>query len=117
MYVAGNKVHLIKGDRQSIGYKRSDLDFKFTNHTLPIDRRYCIYLASDGLADQRGGPQRLSFGNRRLQSLLLEYSQQPFAVQKDKILKAMADYQRDCVRQDDVTLIGFAVSPDSLAFA
>lgn len=115
IYIVGNKVHFIKGDRQSIGYKRSDLDFKFTNHTITIDRRYCFYLASDGIADQRGGPQKVAFGNRRLQSLLLEYSQQLFSDQKTKILKALADYQKECPRQDDITLIGFAASPDILS--
>lgn len=36
-YTGGKELHIIKGDRQSIGYKRSKVDFRFNNHAIPVE--------------------------------------------------------------------------------
>ncbi len=51
---------IIKGDRQSIGYKqskRSDIGFDFTCHEFPVRKGMAFYMASDGFADQMGPDQ------------------------------------------------------------
>jgi serine phosphatase RsbU (regulator of sigma subunit) len=100
---------MIKGDKQSLGYKRSDVKFTFTTHTIPLEVGMAFYLATDGLVDQLGGPKRLPLGNKRFQAWLLESSHESFEVQSQRLLAAFQDYQGTNNRQDDVTVVGFRI--------
>ncbi|MDM8515435.1 response regulator [Desulfobacterales bacterium HSG16] len=100
-------ITLIKGDRHSIGYKRSDLNFNFTNHSVRIEKGMSFYVATDGFPDQLGGKKNISFGKRRLQKLLIENTKLPFDKQPDILIEAFNAYKKDNERQDDLTVIGF----------
>ncbi len=109
-YTHRNEVHVIKGDRQSIGYKRSDLGFSFTNHTIAVEKGMAFYIATDGFADQLGesaGNKVSRLGTRRLRELLKENSHLPFDIQREKMLEVFNVHKGDMERQDDVTVIGF----------
>ena len=108
-YIHQNKIHTVKGDRQSIGYKKSDLDFRFTNHKIAIKKGMSFYLYSDGIIDQLGGEKRHSFGTRRFNHLLRETSQEPFEKQQNRIIQAFEAYKGRNETQDDVTVIGFRI--------
>jgi len=106
-YIHNDKLTVIKGDKQSLGYKKSDLNFTFTNHTVNIEEGMCCYLSTDGFLDQRGGPKRFLFGNKRFKNLLLENHHEAFDAQSERLLQAFNKYQGDNDRQDDVTVVGF----------
>jgi len=108
-YLYNNEVHSIKGDRQSIGYKKSNLDYSFTNHKIQIKEGMSFYLYTDGIIDQLGGEKRYSFGRRRFSSLIREASEECFDAQQDRIIKAFEKYKGKNEIQDDVTVIGFKV--------
>ncbi|MDM8517433.1 SpoIIE family protein phosphatase, partial [Desulfobacterales bacterium HSG16] len=93
--------------RQSIGYKRSDPNFDFTDYTIEIENGISFYMYSDGFKDQIGGTKRRSFGTRRLKDFLAEISTLPFEMQKMKLTEIFDAYQGENDRQDDVTFIGF----------
>ncbi len=110
LYVAHNgDIKVIKGDRQSIGYKRSNLDFIFTNHDLSLREGMGFYLATDGFRDQAGGKKGYSFGSRRFTKLLQKQSGQPFDRQQAALLQAFKTYQGHYEQRDDVTVVGFRV--------
>ncbi|QTA80054.1 Two component system response regulator, PPM-type phosphatase domain-containing protein [Desulfonema limicola] len=106
-YVYKNEINVIKGDRQSIGYKRSDLNFNYTNHSIKLEKNMCFYLASDGFADQLGGERELRFGTGRFRKLLLTTALNPFDRQKDMLLQAFYEYKGNHENVDDVTIAGF----------
>ncbi len=106
-YLHHDQVKMIKGDKQNLGYKRSNVNFNFTTHTLPLEPGMTFYLATDGLIDQLGGPQRLPLGNKRFQAWLLEHRHYPVIEQDASLLKAFREYQGENERQDDVTVVGF----------
>ena len=106
-YTNENELAFIKGDRQSIGYKKSDLSFEFTNHHIKIQSDMNFYMASDGFTDQLGGRKRRSFGRKRFNKLLKENHQLPFDIQQKLLLEAFETYRGDNDRLDDVTVIGF----------
>lgn len=108
-YLHQNEIHMIKGDKQSLGYKKSDLNFTFTTHTIKIEPDMCFYLSTDGFVDQVGGAKGFPFGNKRFNNLLLEHCHYPFNEQRDKLLEAFNDYKNDYDRLDDVTVLGFKV--------
>jgi PAS domain S-box-containing protein len=108
-YLHQDQIKMIKGDKQNLGYKRSDVNFNFTTHTLSLENGMIFYLATDGFIDQLGGTKRLPLGNKRFQAWLLEHRQKPVAEQDVPLLKAFQEYQGENERQDDVTVVGFGV--------
>lgn len=106
-YTYNREINVIKGDRQSIGYKRSDLSFNYTNHSIKLEKGMSFYLASDGFTDQLGGERELRFGTRRFKQLLLKIAFLPFEKQKDTLLQAFNEYKGNYENIDDVTIAGF----------
>lgn len=109
LFVEDGQVNIVPGDRQSIGYKRSDLGFRFTNHALPVDPGMRFYLTTDGFVDQKGGENGFSFGNRRFRQLLTENQDRPLNQQEEILHQSLENYSLGFERVDDVTVLGFSV--------
>ncbi|MDM8516410.1 PAS domain S-box protein [Desulfobacterales bacterium HSG16] len=109
-YVQNEELTIIKGDKQSIGYKRSDLNFKFTNHIINInEHKISFYMTTDGFIDQLGGEKERRFGTARFKKILKNINSNHFENQRDMLLDAFYEYKGDQERQDDVTVVGFMV--------
>ena len=106
-FVKDDKIEIIKGDKQSLGYKKSKVDFSFTNHTIAVETGMAFYLTTDGFVDQLGGSKNLPLGKKRFKNLLLENYRLPFEKQSQTLLEAFNEYKGDNDRQDDVTVVGF----------
>ncbi|MDM8522600.1 PAS domain S-box protein [Desulfococcaceae bacterium HSG8] len=105
--IHNNEITTIKGDRQSVGYRRSDLDFSFTNHAVKIEKGMSFYMITDGFTDQLGEKNDRRFGSRRFRELLGENSSKPFEEQREILLRAFNEHKGEGERQDDVTMVGF----------
>ncbi len=105
-HVRGEQLSLLKGDRHSVGYKNSDADYVFTDRVIALQAQDCVYLATDGYADQNGGDKGFPLGKTNLSNALLSYSHLPMAEQKSKLLGYLQSYQGKEMRNDDITLIG-----------
>ncbi len=105
--VNGSETKLVKGDRLSIGYKRSPEQFAFTNHHIAFENETNFYIATDGYLDQIGETTRTRFGTRRFEALLSAQSRQPFDVQREAFISAFDAYRGQRERLDDVTILGF----------
>ena len=97
----------IKGDRKGLGYRRYPLETTFTDIALPFDSSDTFYLTTDGLIDQIGGPRGRSFGKRRFQELLKKNRGVPMSEQEESLRHAIATYQGQQLRRDDLTVLGF----------
>jgi serine phosphatase RsbU (regulator of sigma subunit) len=106
-YIKEDKLNIITGDKHSLGYKSSNLEFEFSTHTIKIETGMSFYLSTDGFVDQLGGDKRLPFGNKRFRALLKEIQRLSFDEQSKKIMQAFKEYKGDNDRQDDVTVVGF----------
>jgi len=109
-YTFDNEVFMIKGNRQSLGYKeskRSQLEYKFTNHIVQMKTGMAFYMATDGYKDQLGGRNLTCFGNRRFKELLKNSCHLPFDQQKEKLIDKFNEYRGDNEVQDDITVFGF----------
>ncbi len=110
IYVHNDELTVIKGDRQSIGYRKSDLNFRFHNHTIRIEEGMSFYMHTDGFVDQLGGERIRRFGNRRFRNLLKEICREPFENQCGLLMQAFEAHKGKNERQDDVTVLGFQLS-------
>ncbi len=108
-HVNNREIELIKGDRQSIGYRNSKDDFSYTNIELQIQPGHTFYLSSDGFIDQIGGDRDICLGKSKLKELLLLISGLPMSEQKNKLLEYFNSYKGDNVQLDDITIIGFKI--------
>ncbi len=105
--VHNGEVTVIKPDKQSIGYRRSDLDFSYTNHTIHIEKGMRFYMATDGFTDQMGGERGRSLGKKQLTELIKKNSHFPFDRQCEVMIQAFYAHKGENDQLDDVTLAGF----------
>jgi PAS domain S-box-containing protein len=111
-YVLDNHIHLIKPDRQSIGYKESKhakMTFSFTNHIIDIQKDMTFYLATDGYQDQLGGTDLKRFGKNRLKNTFTQIQHLPMEQQKQYLHNTFHDFCGDNDVQDDCTIAGFTL--------
>jgi hypothetical protein len=57
-YLEDGKLNTLKGDKHSIGYKKSDAKFEFTEYIINTKEGMQFYLSTDGYLDQNGGVTR-----------------------------------------------------------
>jgi serine phosphatase RsbU (regulator of sigma subunit) len=107
LYTYQDKITIIRGDKQSIGYRKSDPGFDFTNHEIQIKKGMRFYMYSDGFVDQLNEDESQRFGTKRLKELVDAAKDVSFEKQKDMFLTTFYDYKGEGERQDDVTVVGF----------
>lgn len=108
-YEEEGDVKIIKGNRQSIGYKKSDAEYNFKEHIIPVKKEMQFYLTTDGYIDQMGGEKGFPYGKKRFMKLLKENYKLPFADQQEVLLYEMMHYQGNHERNDDITIVGFKI--------
>lgn len=108
-YIEDEELKTIKGSRQSVGYKKSDINFEFKEHTINVKEGMQFYCSTDGYLDQNGGEKSFPFGKKRFTNKIKDIYTEPLADQKELLLNALSEYQGDEDRNDDVTVVAFKV--------
>lgn len=99
-------VEIVDGDRMGVGYGGTPYDYSWRNQEVQLDPATAMYLTTDGLIDQLGGPKHIAFGKRRLRELLHEMAGMPMARQHGSIKQRFREYQGESPRRDDITVFG-----------
>jgi len=105
-YIDHGSVVMIKGNRQSIGYTKSDADYAFEDHEIQLEPGMIFYLATDGYWDQNGGPKGFPLGRKKFKRLLEEIHGLPFKEQRMHLIDALEKWQGKNERNDDITVMG-----------
>ncbi|MCP4159980.1 MAG: SpoIIE family protein phosphatase, partial [Deltaproteobacteria bacterium] len=109
-YNDNGKIVQIKGDRQSIGYKNSDIKFNFTEHEIQIQNDSTFYLTTDGYIDQIGGEKNLPFGWKKFMKLLEDNQNESLEKQCEILKSSIAEYKgKGNPQVDDICVIGFKI--------
>lgn len=109
---------ILPPDKFSIGGDQGDKQRHFTLHKIDLAKNDCIYLSSDGYADQFGGPKGKKFMVKRFQQLLLSIHQLPMNQQQHEVEKAFDEWKnrpeaegnKKYDQVDDVLVIGFCIN-------
>jgi ligand-binding sensor domain-containing protein/serine phosphatase RsbU (regulator of sigma subunit) len=99
---------LTKGDRISIGNLDTN-SRSFTNHTIDLQPGDCLYIYSDGYADQFGGPAGKKMKTSVMRQHLVSVSKLPMADQRKVLEQRLAEWQGTLDQVDDICLIGVRV--------
>jgi len=94
----------IAGERMGVGYVDSLADYAWPLHTVAAPRGSLLFISTDGLIDQIGGPRKISFGKRRALDLILgQRAHSPSAI-CESLWHALVEWQGTQSRRDDLTL-------------
>ena len=94
----------VKGDSQPIGFYSKP--FPFTNYNFDLEEGDCLYMFSDGYADQFGGEKGKKLKYKPFKELLKNYSNQSMQYQKVALSEAFNDWKGEYDQIDDVCLMG-----------
>jgi serine phosphatase RsbU (regulator of sigma subunit) len=102
------EILVYKGDRKAIGGiihpKRPEADF--TNNEVELIKGDKLFIFSDGLTDQLGGPEGQKYSPARVRNALLENPGYTLAQFRDFFRKDFSDWLGEEKQIDDVLLIG-----------
>jgi serine phosphatase RsbU (regulator of sigma subunit) len=97
----------IKADKQPIG--KFDYGKPFTNHEIEVEKGDCVYIFTDGYADQFGGPLGKKFRYKTLKNLLLQIHQLPMPEQRTILDETFVKWKGELAQIDDVCVIGIRI--------
>lgn len=97
----------LKGNRQSVGLSIKMSVFQQQQFKLlPGD---CLYLFTDGFADQFGGKHGKKLMYKPFKRFLLEIADQPIVIQEREVKRKFRDWKGNNDQIDDVCVIGIRV--------
>jgi serine phosphatase RsbU (regulator of sigma subunit) len=99
----------IKGDKFPVGLFLGEEKKKFANHKVQLQIGDCVYIFSDGYADQFGGPKGKKFMISHFRNLLLQLSKHPIDLQKQILSKTLQDWCGNLDQVDDILVIGLKI--------
>jgi len=94
----------IKGDKMPVAIHEKMPPF--TLNEIPLEKNDCVYLFSDGFADQFGGPKGKKFMYRRFKELLEESNHMDMISQGKMLNQTMESWKGNIEQIDDIVIIG-----------
>jgi len=98
----------LKTDHQAVGQLKAE-EFKYNTQTAMLNPGDCIYLFTDGYADQFGGPKGKKFKYKQLEEVLKSNSHLPMEEQKTRLNDTFENWKGSLEQIDDVLVIGIRV--------
>ncbi|MCR5455489.1 MAG: SpoIIE family protein phosphatase [Bacteroidales bacterium] len=96
------------GDRMPIGWSFKG-DNPFTETLIPAHKGDMLYLTTDSLPSQFGGPDNVKFSTKRLMAMFEEIAALPTEEQKNTITEVVNEWVEGHVQVDDLTVAGVRV--------
>ncbi len=98
----------LKPNKQPVG--KFEFRKPFTNQDTQLNKGDCVYMFTDGYADQFGGPKGKKFKYKTLKELLISIHELPMHEQRNTLEKSFEDWKGDLHQIDDVCIIGIRFS-------
>ncbi|HAA15572.1 MAG TPA: hypothetical protein DCE41_29245 [Cytophagales bacterium] len=103
------QLHVIKGDKFSIGGWPDEKTIPFTNHSLSLNSVQAFYLFSDGYYDQFQEESGRKFMISRFKNMIREVFPLPIAEQEALIEKRFREWKGGGEQVDDILVIGVKI--------
>ena len=107
--IRDNQLIQLNGDKFPIGVFVGEELQQFKNHEWELQKGDCIYIFTDGYADQFGGPKGKKFKYKQFQDLLIENHKKPFEEQRAILEKTIEDWIGELDQIDDILVIGIKI--------
>lgn len=112
LYLIRNaEIQKISGDKMPVAiYERMK---SFTNNVIEIHQDDLLYLSSDGIKDQFGGPHGKKFLAKQVENVLINHASESMSIQKEALNKAINDWRvvdgNAYEQTDDITVMGIKI--------
>lgn len=103
----GARLLEFKGDKQPVGMHAKMNPF--TERKIELQSGDCLYLSSDGYADQFGGEQGKKFKYASFKRLLIDLNPFDMETQKEKLVKSFDEWKGKNEQVDDLCVIGLKI--------
>jgi serine phosphatase RsbU (regulator of sigma subunit) len=97
----------IKADKQPIG--KFEYSKPFNNHEIDLEAGDCLYMFSDGFADQFGGDKGKKLKASTMRELFISLKDVPMQEQKKRIFETFESWKNLLEQVDDVCVMGIRV--------
>lgn len=104
--VKQNQLQIVKADKMSIGGIYELNEMHYSKNEFHIEAGTSIYIFSDGVPDQFGGPDKKKLMVKRVQEWILNNHHLPVEEQKVKFTLFMQNWMKDTEQIDDLTFAG-----------
>lgn len=106
-FVRDSEVLNLTTQKLSIGYSFFENTTKnFETHSIQLKPGDCLYLFSDGLQDQFGGPLNKKFKKNNIKDLVSDHHALPMDEQKEVFKRHFMNWKGSYPQTDDVLVIG-----------
>lgn len=115
LYAArGSHVQRLRGDRHPVG-GYDDYASSFSQQRFDLQAGDRVYLLTDGVQVQFGGPDGKKFLPKRLRTALAELQDQPMRMQLVHLVRQISQWKGSQEQTDDMTVLGVEIQPISNA--
>ncbi|SEI23016.1 SpoIIE family protein phosphatase [Pseudomonas asplenii] len=101
---AAEQMETLAGQRVGVGYVDSAIDYQWPVSRITLAPASLVFIATDGLTDQIGGPRQIAFGKSKAFNTIVEHRHQPATVICEALQRTLANWQGEQARRDDLTL-------------
>lgn len=104
--VKDGQSQIIKGDKMSVGGVYSLDETKYEQHKIALTAGLKVYMFSDGIPDQFGGPKQKKLTVKKIQEWIYENHNNPMSVQKENFVTFINQWKGSVEQIDDMTFVG-----------
>ncbi len=109
IYIVRDKsLETLKANKQAIG-NMNDVVLPYDNVVTQLQPNDCIYLFTDGYADQFGGAKGKKLMRKQFEDVLIENSDKPMHEQKLALETTFNNWKGDLEQVDDVCVVGVRI--------
>ncbi|MDF2448954.1 MAG: protein serine/threonine phosphatase [Bacteroidota bacterium] len=105
-HISGTQINIVKGNKHPIGSFYGEALKKFQTIDIHINPGDCVYLFSDGFADQFGGEKGKKYKYKQLEEFLLANSAKSIQEQEHLLNAEFERWKGPLEQVDDVCVIG-----------
>jgi serine phosphatase RsbU (regulator of sigma subunit) len=106
--VRENKLIELAPDKMPVGKHDKD-QISFTQQEFHLQKGDTVYVLTDGLPDQFGGPNGKKYKYKQLKELLTSIATLPMEVQKENLKESFVNWKGNLEQVDDVCVIGIRI--------
>jgi len=106
--VRDNQLITCTADKMPVGKSFGDTE-PFTLHLVDLQKGDTVYMLTDGLPDQFGGPKGKKYKYKQLEDLLIANNEKPLAKQREILNTSFSSWKGNLEQVDDVLLIGIKI--------
>jgi len=104
-FVRKGELHVVKADKMPIGiYDHME---KFTTHEVQLEDGDCVYIFSDGYADQFGGQFGKKFKFNQFREIITQIADKPMTEQRKILDETIETWMGIHEQVDDILVMGF----------